>query len=439
MPDAVGSPVVDCLAVENGRRPSGGASDTVTASILCVGNELTEGKTLDRHGHHLSRVLGEMGIPVRKISLIPDERPLYLNELRGMLAESALVIVTGGLGPTSDDLTREVVAEAVGVELEYRAELWEELQRRFGGRKIAAANKRQAYIPRGSCVLANIVGTAPGFITDHPGGCVVALPGPPRELTGMVEASLLPVLKQRLGLRVEEVTRGTAFLIPESELEEALAAAAFDGAQWGTRVEAYRIAFALRGGAEADRTAMLQRLVRHFDPFRLRCGEIDPVNAAFARLREQSRVLVTAESCTGGLVAKLLTDVAGSSEILWGGVVAYSNEAKRQVLGVTEQVLQAEGAVSRGTVEAMVSGALKAAAGQASVAVAVSGVAGPGGGTEEKPVGTVWISVGGVERPAESRLFHFYGARENIRRRCAVAALLMVEDYLTQAVERDYS
>lgn len=372
-----------------------------------------------------------MGIQVRKISLIPDERALFLNELTAMMHECGLVIVTGGLGPTSDDLTREIVAEAVGVELEYRDELWLELQRRFGGRRIAESNRRQAHIPRGSTVLANIVGTAPGFITDHSGGCIVALPGPPRELTAMVEKSLLPVLKQRLGLRVEEVTRGTAFLIPESELEEALADAAFDGAQWGTRVEGYRIAFALRGGTERDRDAMLQRLVQHFDPFRLRGGEVDPVEAVSERLRECACILVTAESCTGGLVTKLLTDIAGSSEILWGGVVAYSNEAKRRVLGVSDQVLQTNGAVSRQTVESMVRGALAASDGRASVAVAVSGVAGPDGGTEDKPVGTVWISVGDVQRAPESRLFRFFGSREMIRRRCAVAALLMVEGYLT--------
>ncbi len=372
-----------------------------------------------------------MGIPVRKISLIPDERGDFLSELAAMMRQSALVIVTGGLGPTSDDLTREIVAEAVGTELEFRPELWDELQRRFAGRKIAEANRRQAFIPRGSCVLANIVGTAPGFMTDHDGGSIVALPGPPRELTAMVEKSLLPVLKQRLGLRMEDVTRGTAFLIPESELEEALAAAAFDGAQWGTRVEGYRIAFALRGGSDGDRNAMLQRLADHFDPFRLRPGEVDPVELAFARLKQRSQVLVAAESCTGGLVAKLLTDLAGSSEVLWGGIVAYSNEAKRRVLGVSEAVLQSEGAVSRTTVEAMVDGALETAEGGASIAVAVSGVAGPGGGTEDKPVGTVWIAVGSPERPAHARLFRFFGSREIIRRRCAVAALLMIEDYLT--------
>lgn len=402
-----------------------------SASILCVGNELTEGTTLDRHGRYLSRTLGELGIPVRKIALIPDERDLFLSEVKALMQQSGLVIVTGGLGPTSDDLTRDVVAAALGAELEYREELWQELQVRFGGRQIAEANRRQAFIPAGSVVLKNIVGTAPGFMTDWGGGCVVALPGPPRELSAMVDQSLLPLLRQRLGIRVEAVTRATAFLIPESELEEALAAAAFDQAVWGTRVEEYRIAFALRGGTEQDRLGMLARVVQFFDGFRIRSGEVDPVALVSDRLRDLGRVLVTAESCTGGLVAKLITDLPRSSEVLWGGVVSYCDTAKSGILRVSPATLGEHGAVSRQTVEAMARGALAISDGQASVAVAVSGIAGPGGGTVEKPVGTVWIAVCGDTRAALTRAMHFYGSREQVRRRSAVAALLLIEDYLT--------
>ena len=402
-----------------------------SASILCVGNELTEGRTLDRHGRYLSRTLGELGISVRKIALIPDERELFLSELKVLMQQSRLVIVTGGLGPTSDDLTRDVVAAAVGAELEYREELWQELQARFGGRQIAEANRRQAFIPAGSAVLKNIVGTAPGFMADWNGGCVVALPGPPRELSAMVDQSLLPLLRQRLGIRVEAVTRATAFLIPESELEEALAAAAFDQALWGTRVEEYRIAFALRGGSEEDRLGMLARVVESFDGFRIRSGEVDPVALVSERLRHLGRVLVTAESCTGGLIAKLITDLPQSSEVLWGGVVSYSDTAKTGILRVPLGTLGEHGAVSRQSVEAMARGALAVSKGEAGVAVAVSGIAGPGGGTVEKPVGTVWIAVCADTRAAVTRAMHFYGSREQVRRRSAVAALLLIEDYLT--------
>ena len=410
-----------------------------TASILCVGNELTEGMTLDRHGRYLSRTLGELGVVVRKIALIPDQRELFLTELKVMMGQSRLVIVTGGLGPTSDDLTREVVAAAAGVALEYHEDLWQQLQARFGRRKIAEANRRQAYIPAGSAVLANIVGTAPGFVTDWDTGFVVALPGPPRELSAMVEQSLLPILKQRLGIRVEAVTRATAFMIPESELEEALAAAAFDGAIWSTRVEEYRIGFALRGGSDADRNAMLARVVEQFDPLRIRSGESDPVALVSERLRQGGNVLVTAESCSGGLVAKLLTDLAGSSKIVWGGVVAYSYEAKERLLDVPHATLERHGAVSRETVEAMARGALAVSGGGATVAVSVSGIAGPDGGTAQKPVGTVWIAVCGKAGSPVSRSMRFFGSREMVRRRSAIAALLMVEDYLTQALQRDYS
>ncbi len=402
-----------------------------SASILCVGNELTEGRTLDRHGRYLSRTLGELGISVRKIALIPDERALFLSEVKVLMQQSRLVIVTGGLGPTSDDLTRDVVAAAVGVELEYREELWQELQARFGWRQIAEANRRQAFIPAGSVVLKNIVGTAPGFMADWSEGCVVALPGPPRELSAMVDQSLLPLLRQRLGIRVEAVTRATAFLIPESELEEALAAAAFDQAVWGTRVEEYRITFALRGGSEQDRLGMLARVEQFFDGFRIRSGEVDPVALVSDRLRNFGRMLVTAESCTGGLVAKLITDLPGSSEVLWGAVVSYCDTAKSGILRVPPATLGEHGAVSRQTVEAMARGALAVSEGQAGVAVAITGIAGPGGGTVEKPVGTVWIAVCAETRAAVTRAMHFYGSRDQVRRRSAVAALLLIEDYLT--------
>lgn len=405
-----------------------------SASILCVGNELTEGKTLDRHGRYLARMFVELGIPVCRIALIPDQRDLFLSELRRLMGQTPLVIVTGGLGPTSDDLTREVVAEAAEVALEYHDELWRELQARFGGRAIAAVNRRQAYIPAGSTVLQNIVGTAPGFVIDHAGGLVVALPGPPRELSAMVEQALLPLLQRRLGIRTPAVTRATAFLIPESELEEALAAAAFEGVQWGTRVEEYRIAFALRGGSDRERDAMVDRLAEHFDHFRIRRDEVDPVVLVSQRLRDSGTRLVTAESCTGGMVAKLVTDLPGSSDVLWGGIVVYDDAAKTSLLRVPRDTLAAHGAVSQQVAEAMARGALAAGNGGAGVAVAVSGVAGPGGGSDEKPVGTVWIAVYGRSGALVSRRMHFFGSRDLVRRRSAVAALLMIEDYLTQAL-----
>ena len=404
-----------------------------TASLLCVGSELTEGKTLDRHGRFLAQVLSELGIVVKKITLIPDERDLFRAELSRAIADHRLVVVTGGLGPTSDDLSREMIAEAVGASLEFRDDLWIELCARFPGRTIPDANRKQAEVPVGATVLKNIVGTAPGFAVETRDGTatlVVALPGPPKELTAMVDEQLVPLLQRRSGLVPGPVTRATAFLIPESELEESLQRNRVGGIEWGTRVEEFRITFVLRGGSNDDRAAMLDGVLGDFDEYRIQPDEVDLVERCSHRLREAGHVLVTAESCTGGLIAKLITDRAGSSEVFWGSTVAYSYEAKQELLGVSRDSLAHHGAVSAETVEEMARGALAVSRGCATIAVSVSGVAGPGGGTGEKPVGTVWVALFTVDGRLTTRRYRFHGSREAVRKRTAVAALLLIDEAL---------
>ncbi|TVQ98952.1 MAG: nicotinamide-nucleotide amidohydrolase family protein [Spirochaetaceae bacterium] len=405
-----------------------------TASLLCVGSELTEGRTLDRHGRFLAQVFSELGIAVKRIALIPDERDSFRAELTREIADHRLVVVTGGLGPTSDDLSREMISEAVGVPLEFREDLWTELCGRFPGRTIPDANRKQAEIPVGATVLRNIVGTAPGFAVEMTRGAevtlVVALPGPPKELVAMVDDQLVPLLQRREGLVPGPVTRATAFLIPESELEESLLRNRIGAIEWGTRVEEYRITFVLRGEREADRSAMLSSVIGDFDEYRIQVDEVDLVERCSHRLREAGHVLVTAESCTGGLIAKLITDRAGSSEVFWGATVAYSYEAKQEMLGVSRDSLAHHGAVSAETVEEMARGALALSRGCATIAVSVSGVAGPGGGTEEKPVGTVWIGLFTVDGRLTTRRYRFHGSREAVRKRSAVAALLLIDEAL---------
>jgi len=402
------------------------------AAILCVGNELTEGKTGDVHGKYLSAFLRELNFTVVKILVIADEWERFVREIKGLLGEADVVIVTGGLGPTSDDLSREVVAEVAGVQLEFRQDIWDALVERFSGRKISETNRKQAYIPAGFTVFENPRGTAPGFAGGVDSGVVVALPGPPRELQGMVQESLRPYLMERFHVSPVSVLSATAFLVPESELEEVLQESRQGDVHWGTRAESLRITFFLRGGSEADREALFQAVQDRLSSERIHRGEVDAAWLVYKALELRSYKLVCAESCTGGLVTKLLTDIAGSSSVLWGAFVCYSNTAKEKQLDVDRRILEEYGAVSEEAVRAMAAGALSAAEGGADVAIAISGVAGPSGGTPEKPVGTVWISAALRRRGKTviARQYQFGGGRDLVRRRSAVAAFLLIVELL---------
>jgi nicotinamide-nucleotide amidase len=417
-----------------------------TAVILSAGTELTEGIIQDTHVRFLASELTSMGMVVLRGVQVPDDPAAFQDELGRAVRDACLVIVTGGLGPTADDLTREVVASAAGVGLEFHPEVWEGLLRRFAGRKISDTNRKQAMAPSGFELLPNPNGTAPGFLGSVGDAFVAALPGPPSELRPMFAASVLPKLRLRFGGPGEgDILWGTALMVPESSLEEALktcsgAAASPSASQpaglppgaaavrWGTRVDEDRIAFSLRGGTAEDRSALFERLVAHLDPIRIRAGDTRPAQALTEALLSSKATLVTAESCTGGLIGKYMTDLPGSSRVYWGGYAAYSYEAKQRLLGVDAGLLERHGAVSEHAVRAMAEGSLAASGADASIAV--SGIAGPDGGTPEKPVGTVWIAVGLRGKDCAVRLFSFSGSRDMVRRRTAVAAMLFAESRL---------
>ena len=399
------------------------------AAILSVGTELTEGSIQDTHGKYISETLHRVGLRTETILLIPDQEAQFRAELLRLAHGAQLVIITGGLGPTSDDLTREIVAEVAGARLEFHEELWEEIERRFAGRRLSSTNRKQAEIPEGFTPIRNPYGTAPGFfgrIRGESGSTlVVALPGPPRELRPLMNDEVLPLIQREFGLSPAPELRFTVFLLSESLLEEFLKEARRGEVSWGTRAEAYRIVVILRGGAEADRRAMFEALRRRVGELRVRSGEVEAAAIAETALEATGSYLAAAESCTGGLIGTLLTDLSGASGSFWGSLVVYSNEAKMRVLGVDPATLERYGAVSRETVREMAGGALRVS--NAEFSVSVSGIAGPTGGTPEKPVGTVWIGTAtqaGLNRELE---FHFGGDRGMVRRRSAVAALLMVE------------
>lgn len=402
------------------------------AAILCVGDELTEGRTLDRHGKFLSQMLSELGARVDRISLVPDELDSYRREFVDLIPRVGTLIITGGLGPTSDDLTREAVAEAAQVTLSFHEEIWQWLQDRFRGRKISETNRKQALIPAGFEIIPNEVGTAPGFVGEIDGCTVVALPGPPRELQAMVDGHLRSRLEARFGVAAGAVTWATTFMVPESELEEALQRHAGAGLGWGTNTEGYRILLRLRGGDAAARTAFFERLRAELGRERIVAGRAEIGEVVLRDLAHAGAQLVCAESCTGGLVAKLVTDIPGSSEGMWGGFVAYSNAAKVGVLGVSEHTLAEHGAVSEQTAGEMAVGAVRRTDGGARVGVAITGIAGPGGGSAEKPVGTVWLAVAIGERIVRTRHVFLPRDRDRVRRWSAVSALLLVREALAE-------
>jgi nicotinamide-nucleotide amidase len=409
--------------------------DHPSATILSVGTELTEGNILNTHFRFLGAQLKGLGFCTRKGVQIPDDMESFRTELREAAGSSALVIITGGLGPTSDDLTREVVAEVCAAPLRFDSGIWEDLVARYSsrGRTISATNRKQAMIPSGFRVLPNGIGTAPGFWGRTQSGAVMALPGPPAELEEMFLRSAVPLIQQEfLGASDSSAAElvATAFMIPESALEQALQEirGPDSGVLWGTRVVYDRIVFTIRGANKERRELVFRGLEERFGSVRIRKGDVQASWALYQLLKQRGERLGLAESCTGGLASKLLTDIPGSSEVFWGTLVTYSDESKRLLLGVPASILQRAGAVSAEAASAMSEGLLERT--PAEVAVAVTGIAGPEGGTREKPVGTVWVSAryrgGGQLRKG----FHFHGGRDAVRRRSAVAAFLLAESVL---------
>lgn len=407
------------------------------AAIVTVGDELLLGTTVDTNAAWLGRELAARGIPVVRRYTVGDEE----GEIRGAVAAAAataqLVVVTGGLGPTPDDVTRDAVASLAGVALAEDPALLETLRRRWrerGGGDLPENNRRVAQVPEGARTLANPFGTAPGLALEVAGSLAVLLPGVPRELRGIVAGDFFPYLEARFPGALAPVhirlihTTG----IPESALSRDVAGALPRG------TEPLRLAFLpdLRGvdlrltamdmdaGEAAARFSAVERALDGvLSPWRFHAPSGDLAEAVMDALRGASARVAVAESCTGGLVAKRLTDVPGASEVLQGAVVAYANDAKVSLLGVGEATLLERGAVS-GEVAAEMAVGVAARMGTRA-GVGVTGIAGPGGGTEEKPVGTVWMAAA-LDGRVEVRRERFPGDREAVRERAAQGALFLL-------------
>jgi nicotinamide-nucleotide amidase len=409
----------------------------VRAGIVVTGTEVLTGTVSDRNGPWLSERLAELGVEVAHIQVVGD-RPADLEAaLRFMAAEGMdLIVTSGGLGPTADDLTAEVVARFAGRELfldkamERKIEaILAEFARRFDfdAEALREANRKQAMVPEGAIPL-DPVGTAPGLVVPAGERVVVVLPGPPRELRPMWPVAVESRPVQAALTRATPLHRYTMrmFGIPESEIAKSLRE--IEAA--GTDLAAVEITTCLRRGeieievsyraeagvvAEAVRSGLADRHRRHL--FSLEGETIDAQLAALL----QGRKLGLAESCSGGLLAARITDLPGASAYFAGGVVSYSNEAKAELLGVDPTLIERHGAVSPPVAEAMSRGALERF--DADVAVAITGIAGPDGGGEEKPVGYVCLDARLADGEAIARDPVIPGGREDVRERSALVAM----------------
>jgi len=405
--------------------------------VVTIGDELLLGYTIDTNAAHLARTLAGEGVEISRRTTVGDTAATIATAVREALDRTGAVITTGGLGPTSDDLTKPSIAALFGREMvldEAHLAWMEERFTRLFQRPMPAANKQQAMLPEGARKLKNNHGSAPGiWLEDERGRWVAMLPGVPREMRGMLADTLIPLIRERMGEERRVVRSRTLRTtgVGESFLADRIATIPGGvGAGWLAylpNAEGTDLRLTVRGVApeEADRqlAASAERIRSVVADAVYGEDGADLAAVVLDLCRERGLSIAVAESCTGGLLGARLTAIPGSSDVVLGGVIAYANEVKHELLGVSRDDLQEHGAVSDPVVRAMATG-VRAATG-ARVGMAITGVAGPGGGTEEKPVGTVWIATD-VDGAVESRRTRLIGDRAEVRQRAAQAVLEML-------------
>lgn len=396
------------------------------AAIVTVGTELVTGLVIDTNAAEIGAALTAGGLVVDERLSVPDDIELLAARLTRLVADHDLIVVTGGLGPTHDDVTREAASRALGLPLRRDAGLeagLREVAARHGMAQSAAQVFRQADVLTGAAVLPAAAGTAPGQVAPTARGHLVLLPGPPREMRAMLPEALAAL---GLGAGAAPIVLATTGL-PESDVqiaaERVLAGVGGIGLTVLARPGEVRVVLFERG---AQREVLSRAAEGIRDELGDRCFTTSGESLAEAVLREARSAgltVATAESCTGGMISAALTDVPGSSDVFLGGVVAYSNRLKETGLGVSRATLDTHGAVSAETAEAMTAGARELVG--ADVCVAVTGIAGPGGGTAEKPVGLVWFGLLSPKSSHRERR-RFPGDRAAVRARATAAALDLV-------------
>jgi len=402
------------------------------ASIVTVGNEILSGYVVNTNTAYLAGKLLETGVCVVSEHTAGDEEEAIIKALRLAADEADLIIVTGGLGPTEDDLTREALARFLETELELDKKLLQKIEGIFRGRGISmsANNKRQAFIPKGATAIANIIGTAAGIRAEWKGKIIFVMPGVPYEMKLMFEKSILPEIKKIQDKKggVKVIRKINCFGEGESKIAEMLG-------DLGSRERNPQINYTVDCGTvtihitttgrdrkEAEELADKdeKNITKRLGKLIFSKGDLSLEEVVGELLVQKGKTIATAESCTGGLLAKMITDAAGASRYFLQGWVTYSNSAKIKELGVEADIIERNGAISEETAAAMAKGARQKSG--ADYTIAITGIAGPEGGSEQKPVGLVFISVDS-EGGTDTKKFVFRGDRASIRKRAAKTAL----------------
>jgi nicotinamide-nucleotide amidase len=412
----------------------------MNAIILSIGDELVLGQTVDTNSAWLSARLASLGFAVLQHTTVPDDQPAIESAIRRAVTDCDLLLINGGLGPTPDDLTRQAVAVALNVPLELNADWLSRLEQFFRrrGRQMPEMNRIQAMIPRGATLLENHAGTAPGIAATYQSCRIFVMPGVPKEMKRMFDESVVPRLPidTRHGVILSRTLH--TFGLGESNIAEKLGplmdrdrnpsvGTTVSGGVVSLRIDA-RFETADRARQELDRAtelcqAALGNLIYGRDEETLQ-------EVVARQLIEKNLTITVAESCTGGLLAKMLTDVPGSSSYFQRGWITYSDAAKSELLGVDPDLLKTDGPYSDPVAAAMAVGALHRS--RADFALSITGIAGPDGGTGDTPVGTVWIALAHAQGAA-ARKFNFPGDREMIRDRAAKTALTLLRMRLLNA------
>lgn len=392
------------------------------AEIIAVGSELLTSNRQETNSLYLTQKLNALGIEVRFKTIVGDNAEHLAQVFRAALGRSRLIFLTGGLGPTEDDLNRQVVAEVLGRPLHEVPEIRRRIEERFArfGRTMSENNARQALVPEGAEWLENKLGTAPGLWISHEGVAVVLLPGPPKELEAMFEATCAPRLAS---LATGECLRSRVYKtvgLAESEVDQRIAPLYKNYQNPRTTILAtpgvIEVHLQARATNDVEANELLDQLG---DRIEAALGEyvfssggesLEEVVGMYLVMRQKT--VAVAESCTGGLLSERLTRVPGSSNYFLGGMVCYSNELKTTLAGVPADLIAEHGAVSLAVAQAMAEGVRKRTG--ASLGIGITGVAGPGGGTPEKPVGLVFIALAD-ENGTQIREFRFPGDRERVR------------------------
>jgi nicotinamide-nucleotide amidase len=411
----------------------------MTCAVFCIGTELTRGELVDTNGPWLAAALTDLGFEVREKATVDDDRARIIDTLRRLASWAKVIVCTGGLGPTTDDMTSAAVAEALGVPVLRDEASLEAIRRRFEkiGRPMSESNAKQADFPEGADVLPNPIGSAPGFRVTIGGATALFMPGVPREMKRMFEEQVVPRIRP-LAANDSHQVRLRTFGLPESVVGERLAGVedTFPGVTIGYRAHFPEIEVKVlaRAADDVSARALCEKATAEV---RKRLadviygeGEETFAGVVGRALRSRGYTLAIAESCTGGLVGHMLTREPGASDFLLVDAVTYANSAKTKLLGVDEDVLRGHGAVSSEVAAAMAEGVRRVSG--ADIALSLTGIAGPSGGTAEKPVGTVYIAVASSKGTiVKHRLLSSFGDRVMIQTLASYAGLQLVREACT--------